>query len=629
MKQQLIAIAALFGATLAHGERAQDQWDVFGSFGKARGEAKATANGFAFDGKGYTIATVVETDRHGVSLRKTVVKNVSAKPVTVNCLMDRFMFPGGDYEIYTQANSWENESRGAWQPLHTGVSARGFHTCGSNGAAPMMAIWDAQAGRGQVYHLLSDGAWEINAYRYPQGGDNTGVAIDMGVDSRHLSFELKPGEEVALPEVVTYEFRNRLDLDCHKLHAFWNEKFPAKRPQPTIYNSWLCRFDKLETDFVLKQVERAKRVGADYFVLDAGWFGPKAGWTSVRGDWEESPDGYLGGRMADVSKAVRAAGMKFGFWVEAESASPRSKAVKAHPDWFIAQDGQYFLDFTNPAAFNYLAETVCALLKKYDASFLKFDFNQNVDYDATGRSFVAYNAAYRAFIREIRRRNPGIYIQGCASGGLMMNLGWARDFDSFWLSDNQSPYHGIRIIKETMLRLPPRMIERWVVARTLRNVQPDYVGKDSRLIACDDACWFRMRSVLPSYFDAFTLAGPTGFSCDLTAFADADLARFADVLTARRGDSAFWNNAVGRLLCDTPSVVAIQYDDLKLDDIRIAVVPDIVRQSHAVIHPVVDPAADYLVDGKRRSAADLAANGIAVPTRNYNAVFVRLQRVGK
>ena len=613
-------------AWAAAGELAQRQWDVFGSFGKVKGEVRSENGGFAYESKDVRVVTTVETDRFGVSLRKTVLKNVSAQEIAARCLLDRFCFEGGEYEVYTQASSWENESRGLWQPLHTGVETRGSLICGSNGAAPILALWNVQAGRGRVFHLLADGAWQMTASRTPGNGGatTTAVAVEVGVDSRHLDYVLKPGEEVALPEVVSYEFTNKTDLDCHRLHAFWNARYPAKRPLPTIYNSWMCRFDKLDAQFVLEQVKKAKALGATYFVIDAGWFGPKADWGSVRGDWAESPDGYLGGRMADVSKAVREAGMKFGFWLEAESASPKSKIVREHPEYFLNLDGVYFLDFTNPAAFNYLLETACALVRKYNAEFMKFDFNQNADYDPTGRAFMAYNAGYRRFVREIRRRNPGIYLQGCASGGLMMNLGWARDFDSFWPSDNESPYQGFRIVKETMLRMPPRLLDRWIVARTVANIQPDYGGKDSRLIACDNGTWTQLRSVWPDYLDAFMTGGPVGFSCDLTAYSPADLGHFAETLANFRQDDAFWRRAVGRLLCDTPSLAAIQYDDLTLDDVRLVVLCDNLRQKSTMLHPVLTPGADYLVDGRRRSSADLAANGVVVKTRIYHGATVRL-----
>ena len=259
-----------------------------------------------------------------------------------------------------------------------------------------------------------------------------------------------------------------------------------------------------------------------------------------------------------MSAAVRAAGMKFGFWLEAEVADSGTEVANAHPEYFRQlRDGRY-LDFTRDDACSYLLEAVCAIVKKYNAEFIKFDFNSDPVCDPSGRGFADYNAGYRRFIRDVRARNPGIYLEGCASGGLMMDLGWARDFDSFWLSDNQSPIYGMRIAKETMLRLPPHKIERWITVRSASGLQPDYWGSDSRLVATEDAWWRDMRSVAADYVSAFASGGPVGFSCDLTAISDVHEECFRRMVAARKKDEAFWRVAVGRILCDTPEVTALQ-----------------------------------------------------------------------
>jgi len=315
--------------------------------------------------------------------------------------------------------------------------------------------------------------------------------------------------------------------------------------------------------------------------------------------------------------------MKFGFWVEAESVSDNCSLRKEHPDWVLPGG---FYDFTNPAAFDHLVGTVCALLKKYDASFLKFDFNQNLEHDRTGRAFAAYNAAYRRFVREIRRRNPGIYIEGCASGGYMMDMGWGRDFESFWLSDNQSPHEGLRIAKETMLRLAPRQIERWIVARTITGVQPDYNGRDARILATEDAIWKRTSTYHPGYVEAFLAGGTPGFSCDLTAFSDEDFTRFKTFVARFKEDAAFWQTAVGRILCDTGKVTVLQYSDEALRDVRIVTATERVQQCSVRVYPVLDPSGTYRVDGKPKSAAEILRDGLVIGTGDWEGTCVRLVR---
>ena len=626
LKSALVAALASGIVLTVGGASVRDCWDVSGSFGIPDGEVVETAKGYSFETSDYRLETQVEKDGGGVELRRSVLANVSGGGLSVRCLLDRFVFDGDDYEVYTQANTWQGESRGRWQPLHLGVEARGDGMRTSFGAAPMMAVWNRQTARGRVFHLLTDSSWEMHARRMPAKDEKTKIVVEVGVDSRHLDHVLGFGESVAFPEILTYEFSNRIDLDCHKLHAWWNGHYP-KKSIPAVYNSWLCRYDKIDADLLLRQVDCAKRLGLDYFVLDAGWFGKKADWWTTRGDWEECPDGALSGRVGEISSAVRSAGMKFGLWLELEAASKESKTLKANPDWYVRRGDEFFLDFRNPAAFDNMLEVVCALVRRYGVSFLKLDFNQDGGYDTTGRAFSEYNAGYRRLIRAIRERNPGIYIEGCASGGLMMDLGWARDYDSFWLSDNQSPVHGLRIVKETMLRMPPQMIERWVVAYSDHGVQPDYFGNVDRVLVPEDGLWSNIRSVGLDLLEAFTLSGPIGLSCDLTAFSEKDLARLADIIRERKRDDAFWCSAVGRILCDTSSLSVFQYSDADLADVRIVVLPDRMRQERATVFPVLNPAESYRMDGKVRAATDIATSGISVVDKRGAPQILRLERV--
>ena len=621
----ILAVVAC-AATVAEGlGSGYDRWHIFTDFGLFEGGVQKTEKGFAADENGIHVETVEETGVAGVTRRRTVVSNASGAPFAATCLLDVFRFEGGDFEVYTQGNTWMQESRGAWQPLHTSVGTRAGGMRTSYGAAPVLALWNRQTGRGHVFHLMSDAAWEMRAFVVP-GDDKASVSVEVGMDSRYLRYVLKPGESAALPEVVYYTFTNRTDLDCHKLHAWWHANYPC-RVMPTLYNTWLCRFDKLDFDFVMKQVKKAGELGLEYFVIDAGWFGPKGDWGSTRGDWKERPDGWLGGRLAEIAKAVRDAGMKFGLWIEAETAAGNSEVMQKHPEYFCLQHGAKFLDFTRADAREYLHSAINALVEKYGIEFIKFDFNCDAKVDDSGRDFADYNAGYRRFVREVRARHPGIYLEGCASGGLMMDLGWARDFDSFWLSDNQSPIYGLRIAKDTMLRLPPGKIERWITARSAAGLQPNYSGKDERLLVTEDAWWREMRSVAPDFVAAFASGGPVGFSCDITAFSEKHTEYFRKMVAERKRDAAFWREAVGRILCDAPEVLVLQYSDAALKDVRVIVATGRSRQNRTTVRPILDPALEYEHKGKRRKGALWMEQGVAVGTSMADADELRFTAV--
>ena len=623
----LFATMVLAPPAVVHGAVASAVWDVFGDFGRFGGEVCNVEGGFASESNGLRVETKENKGVADVMHRRTVVRNVSGKPVAASCLLDMLRLGGGSFEVYTQSNTWMWESRGAWQPLHTGVEVRGGGMRTSFGAAPMLAVWNVQTGRGRVFHLMSEAAWEMRASVVSAGGEKTEAVVEAGMDSRHLHRVLKPGEEIALPEVVWYEFENKTDFDCHRLHAWWNANHP-RREMPFIYNTWLCRFDKLDFDFVLKQVERAGKLGLEYFVIDAGWFGPAKGWTKTRGDWKESPDGRFGGRLSYVANAVQSAGMKFGLWIEPEAADVGSDAAKSRSGLFRRIGGSLYLDFAREDSRKWLLAEVDALVEKYGVKFFKFDFNCDPAVDPSGHDFSDYNAGYRRFIGEVRLRHPGVYIEGCASGGLIMDLGWAREFDSFWLSDNQSPIYGLCIAKDTMLRMPPQKIERWITVRSASNLQPDYFGKDARLFATEDPWWKNMRSLAPGYVAAFAAGGTIGFSCDLTALSDEHFDFFRKLVAERRKDAAFWRDAVGRILCDTSEVVVLQYSDVALKDVRVVVAVGRTRQASVLVRPVLDPSLEYEHGGKRMSGADWMAEGVMADFADFTAKELRFS-VGK
>ena len=178
-----------------------------------------------------------------------------------------------------------------------------------------------------------------------------------------------------------------------------------------------------------------------------------------------------------------------------------------------------------------------------------------------------------------------------------------------------------------MLRLPPGKIERWITARSAKGLQPNYSGKDERLLVTEDAWWREMRSVAPDFVAAFASGGPVGFSCDITAFSDAHTDYFRKMIAERKKDAAFWRSAVGRILCDTPEVVVMQYSDVGLKDVRVVVATGRSRQYRTTVRPVLDPTLDYEHKGRREKGAFWMEHGIPVGTGIFDADDLRFTAV--
>ena len=92
-----ILAATLCAGLVAEGAgNAGEKWNIFSDVGLFEGGVRKTDKGFAADENGIRVETEVETGVAGVTRRRTVVRNLSEKPLVATCLLDSFRFEGGD-----------------------------------------------------------------------------------------------------------------------------------------------------------------------------------------------------------------------------------------------------------------------------------------------------------------------------------------------------------------------------------------------------------------------------------------------------------------------------------------------------------------------------------------------------
>ena len=553
------------------------------------------------------------TSSDGVYSITSRLTNRSDRVLTITDLRNVFHFAGGEYEVYTQFNGWQNESMGGFVPLITEVraSARGLRSC--HDAAPYLVLRNRQTMHGYAFNLISDGAWEMSAVHVDDTGNSSHACVMTGICGEGLRHTLGIGETVELPEILCYAVDSDPSLGCYKLHAYLHKRFP-RREMPVIYNTWLGLFDVIDFDNVTSQIPRAAELGCEYFVIDAGWFGRDGkGWWESRGDWQEKKDSAFRGRMREVSDMVREAGMHFGFWLEIECAHPDSAIFAAHPEQFIIKNGNAFLNFACDAARERILDTVCGLIDQYDARFIKFDFNADNFYDNDGAAFIAYSRAYTHFLKELREKRPNVYLENCASGGMRMDIRNGRLCDSYWLSDDQSPYDSMRIFKDTLRRLPPQWIEKWATLTSATNLPRDIFGADEKILATADAWCKSMVSMRESFLRGFLSGGPLGISSDLTSFSPELMRILKEHIASFKEERNFFMNAVCRVLVDTDTLLVLAYSDEALTDIRIFGYTFRAAQSSVCVFPAVIDGKTYrLSDGGTLSSDAINEDGIAL-----------------
>lgn len=593
--------------------KVNDVCAIFGNFNYLCGDFEEQNGVKVFQNSTLKI-TVNENEKAGdTKFRKDEVQNVSGDEVDLTCALSTFCLSDGDYEVYTQYSEWCNESIGAWQPLFSEIVGRNDDIRANCSVPPFFALFNKQNGRGYVFHILSDGKWQYSVRRkYTQGhGGKCEIVVEIGYAERDFCYKLQSGEKLKLPSILYYRFTNKTDLDAYKMHRFANAEYPSKGI-PIIYNSWMSSFDGISYDTCLEQLGKAKKLGADYFVIDAGWFGPPKDWYLSVGDWEECLNANMRGRMRDFVTKVEEYGLKFGLWFEIERASKDSKNFLAHPEFYVVEDGSVFVDFSNPKAVEFIYGILKERIEKYSIKFIKFDYNAEHFYDLGKNGFIKHFRGYREFLKKIKTDFPDLYLENCASGGMRMALVNLVDFDSFWMSDNHSIFTQARIFKDTLKRIPPRALEKWITVATAKNFRADYTTRirQDRLTVCLDAEWGAMTTVKHGFLQCASVGGPIGISCDLTEISESDFEKLRAFICSYKQQEAFWKDCECRILTDGEGVTVLQFNDEQFTKIKIYVFNYKRNQKDITVYPVCNENAKYTVLGNTYAGKRLKNDGI-------------------
>lgn len=370
---------------------------------------------------------------------------------------------------------------------------------------------------GAVYgfHLGYSGDSRIWAEILPNGA----CSIGLGESFAPGEIALSPGERYASPEVYAATSSEGLDGLRDRFHRFVRRHITRKRPpRPVHFNTWEAIYFRHEAKALSDLVARAAEVGAERFVLDDGWFRGRNDDSKGLGDWSPDPAKYPEG-LGPLIAEVRAAGMKFGLWVEPEMVNPDSDLYRAHPDWAQNLDplprptarNQLVLDLTRAEVTDYLFATLDNLLRDHAIAYLKWDMNR--DLAAAGSAGIAAShrqtRAFYALLDRLRTAHPEVEIESCSSGGGRADYGALRRTDRIWTSDSNDALERQRIQRGFSLFFPPE-----VMGAHIGPALCHVTGRAHRL----------------SFRAATALFGHLGLELDLRALSREDTAELARLI---------------------------------------------------------------------------------------------------
>ena len=164
---------------------------------------------------------------------------------------------------------------------------------------------------------------------------------------------------------------------------------PVNDTPAAAYCVWLTDPDSEE--IVNEELDFAKRIGFDVFYHDASWVAGSStvpgmnDWAQGLGTYEESPEKFPHG-LAELSRRVRAAGMRFGLWVDPGMVDSRRVSNGEIPQAWVAMRGGTPLECRHPSlspmtqlclgcpdVIAEVKEKLTAIIERYRLEWIKWD----------------------------------------------------------------------------------------------------------------------------------------------------------------------------------------------------------------------------------------------------------------
>jgi alpha-galactosidase len=411
-----------------------------------------------------------------------------------------FAGPGGfleDVDLWWADNEWLGEDRWKRRALrdalpdlglevHAGADPRGMFGLTSVGSwpcgtyLPMGAAVNRRSGHTWLWQVEHNGAWHWQVGEKMVAGRRDGYLALLGpTEAEHnWRLALAPGESFVTVPAALAVSADGLEAAVAALTRYRRAR---RRPHedhrrlPVIFNDYMnTLMGDPTTDRLLPLVDAAARAGAEYFVIDAGWYaGLGEHWWDTVGAWAPSVDRFPGG-IEEVLAAIRGRGMVPGLWIEPEVVGVNSPVAGELPmeAFFrrggerVVEHGRYQLDFSDPAARAHLDRVVGFLVGELGVGYLKMDYNINIgpgtgDDRSAGAGLLAHNRAFLEWVGKLLDRYEALTVESCASGAMRKDYATLSVFQLQSTSDQQDFQRYPAIAASAPMSLAPEQAAAW------------------------------------------------------------------------------------------------------------------------------------------------------------------------
>ena len=345
-------------------------------------------------------------------------------------------------------------------PLHAGTAV-GF---APNGGRPCDGAFP-------YYRVMFEG-WGLSmAIGWPAqwaatfNGIADGVHVRVGQEKTNL--RLLPGESIRTPRMTVLSWSG----DASRAVNLWRRWYlahilPRPNGQPMKPLLACCGTDDGEEftaateENQLRYIERFQERGIrpDVWWIDAGWYPcynkdhERKWWTT--GTWEPDPERFPNG-LKPVSDRAAERGADLLVWFEPERVQPGTKLDAERPEWLLRTDesDDGLLNLGNPECRQWLTDHVCGLIRDNGIKIYRQDHNfeplehwrKNEAEDRQGMNENLHVQGYLQFWDDLLARNPGLWIDSCASGGRRNDLETMRRSVPLHYSDYGYGDHPVKL----------------------------------------------------------------------------------------------------------------------------------------------------------------------------------------
>jgi alpha-galactosidase len=427
----------------------------------------------------------------------TTVRNTGSEPHRIDYVSSLNIATTAD-SVHIPYNTWFAEFR--WRTLSTAdigfvdtglkpgsiagrnryaVDAFGSWSTGNN--LPMGAL--TGNGRTLLWQIEHNGAWH---WELTDLGGDLQVTVSGPTEAEHqCAIELAPGDEfgsVPVSLVISSDGLTGVLADVNEYRRAIRRPNRDNAELPVIFNDYMnCLMGDPTTEKLLPLIDAAADVGAEYFVIDAGWYSETDNWWPTVGEWQPSTRRFPNG-LKEVTDRIHKNGMVPGLWVEPEVVGVESPVADRLPDeaFFrrhgrrLAEAGRYQLDYRHPAVIEYMDSVIDRLVADFGVGYFKFDYNINIGPgtgESPGAGLLGHNRAFSAWLDGLFARHPDLVIENCSSGGMRVDYSQLRRMSIQSTSDQQDPLRYVPIAAAAPSAVTPEQAAIWAYS------QPSYADE--------------------------------------------------------------------------------------------------------------------------------------------------------